>query len=98
VSADDEPRAPQRAYSHLVNAADRAVRAGRIQCHDPTHVAAQFWSILHGYGALEMAGHFDQLDGFTQVFMPMCTNLLIGLGADPERLADSAAHLPPTET
>jgi AcrR family transcriptional regulator len=88
-----ESSASQRAYGHLVDAADRAIRAGRIQDQDPVHVAAQLWSILHGYVTLELAGHFNQLDGLTQVFIPMGINLLVGLGDTPDRVARSAARI-----
>lgn len=88
-----EPTPAERAYGHLVTAADRAVRAGRIREQDPVHVSAQLWSMLHGYLGLELAGHFTQLDGLTQVFVPLGMNLLVGLGDDPERVARSAARI-----
>jgi hypothetical protein len=47
--------------------------------------------MLHGYATLEMSGHFDQLAGISQVFMPMSINLLVGLGDTPERAARSAS-------
>lgn len=83
----------QRAYGHLVDAADRAIRAGRLRQQEPTHVAAQLWSMLHGYATLEMSGHFDQFDGISQVFLPMSINLLVGLGDSPERAARSAERV-----
>lgn len=92
-SATGEPSLSQRAYGHLVDAADRAVRAGRIRDQDPAHVAAQLWSMLHGYVTLELSGHFDQLDGPLQVFVPMGINLLVGLGDTPDHAAHSAAHI-----
>lgn len=99
-SAISEPSVSQRAYRHLVDASDRAVRAGRIRNQDPARAAAQLWSMLHGYVTLELSGHFHQLDGPTQVFVPMAVNLLIGLGDTPDHAAHSAAHLqqyePPT--
>lgn len=85
----DEPSVSQRAYGHLVAATERAVRSGRIRDAEPAHVAAQLWSLLHGYVTLELSGHFDQFDGPEQVFMPMAFNLLVGLGDDPERAARS---------
>ncbi len=84
-----EPSVSQRAYGHLVAATERAVRGGRINEAEPAHVAAQLWSLLHGYVTLELSGHFDQFDGPGQVFMPMAFNLLVGLGDDPERAARS---------
>ena len=85
----DEPSVSQRAYGHLVAATERTVRSGRIREAEPAHVAAQLWSLLHGYVTLELSGHFDQFDGPEQVFMPMAFNLLVGLGDDPERAARS---------
>lgn len=78
-----------RAYEHLVRAAELAIRAGRVRGGEPEHVAAQLWSFVHGYVTLELAGHFDRLDGPVQVFKPMGINLLVGLGDDPERAAES---------
>ncbi len=92
-SVASEPSVSQRAYGHLVNAASRAIRAGRIREQDPTHVAAQLWSMLHGYATLELSGHFHQLDGISQVFLPMSINLLVGLGDTPDRAADSATRI-----
>ena len=80
------------AYRHLVTAAGRAIDAGRLRRDDAEHVAAQLWSALHGYISLELAGHFDRLDGPARVFRPAGINLLIGLGDDPQRAAASAAR------
>ncbi len=38
---------------------------------DAAHVAVQLWSSPHGYGTLELSGHFGQLDGPTPVFVAM---------------------------
>lgn len=92
-SVAGERSVSQRAYGHLVHAADRAIRAGRIREQEPAHVAAQLWSMLHGYATLEMSGHFHQLDGISQVFMPMSINLLVGLGDTPERAARSTVRI-----
>lgn len=83
----------QRAYAHLITAAARAMRAGRLRQQDPESVAAQLWSMLHGYVTLELAGHLDQLDGTTQVLIPMGTNLLVGLGDTPDHAAHSTTHI-----
>jgi AcrR family transcriptional regulator len=84
---DQDPRSPAgAAYGHLVDAARRAIAAGRLTPGDPTLVAAQLWSQLHGYVALELAGHFAHLaDPVADVLAPMTTNLLTGLG-------DRSAH------
>lgn len=88
-----EPDVSLRAYGHLVAAADRAVRAGRIRNQEPVHVAAQLWSMLHGYVTLELSGHFDLFDDLEQVFIPMAANLIVGLGDTSERAARSWARL-----
>lgn len=73
------------AYGHLVHAADRAIRAGRIHHDEPELVAAQLWSMLHGFVTLELAGHFAHLaQPPNQVLVPLGLNLLIGLGDEPE--------------
>lgn len=86
-------RQAESAYGHLVSASARAVAGGRIRRGDPEHVAAQLWSLLHGFVTLELAGHLDKFpDSATEVFIPLGTNLLAGLGADPEHLARCAAE------
>jgi AcrR family transcriptional regulator len=78
---------------HLVAASARAVAGGKIRSTDPEHVAAQLWSLLHGFVILELAGHLDRFpDGVTEVLVPLGVNLLAGLGADPEYLARCAAE------
>ena len=79
----EDTRSPAAdAYGHLVDAARRAIAAGRLAPGEPTLVAAQLWSQLHGYVALELAGHFAHLtDPVTDVLTPMTANLLTGLGA-----------------
>lgn len=80
------------AYRHLVDAAERAMRAGRIREDAPATIAAQLWSLLHGYVTLELAGHLNHLtDSTEQVLLVLGKNLLIGLGDTPELIAESAA-------
>src|SRR5699024_10686374 len=70
-----------RAYLHLVGVAERAVRAGRIRSEDPDRVAAQLWSLLHGYVTLELSGHFRRFDDPAgEVLLGLGANLLAGLG------------------
>jgi AcrR family transcriptional regulator len=80
----------QAAFGHLVSSCARAIESGRINGEDPMHAASQLWSILHGYVTLELAGHFGQLDGLTEVFFPLSINVLIGLGDTRERATYSA--------
>ncbi|MEV0700915.1 TetR/AcrR family transcriptional regulator [Saccharopolyspora sp. NPDC050389] len=80
------------AYRHLVDASERAMLASRIREDDPATIAAQLWSLLHGYVTLELAGHFDHLtDSTEQILLLLGRNLLIGLGDTPERIEASAA-------
>ncbi|SFQ70186.1 DNA-binding transcriptional regulator, AcrR family [Amycolatopsis arida] len=83
------------AYGHLVAAAHRAVQAGSIRPAEPALIAAQLWSMLHGFVALELAGHFRQLpEAADQVLAPLGTNLLIGLGGEPDHVLATAAQAP----
>lgn len=86
-----ETEAAQGAYSYLVAAVSRAMQADRIRTDNPSQVAAQLWSLIHGYVTLELSGQFSQFDdGLTQVLVPLGTNLLIGLGDASERVVNSA--------
>jgi AcrR family transcriptional regulator len=83
--------AASEAFSGLVATVARTMEAGRIRPGAPELVAAQFWSILHGYVTLELAGQFAHLDDpVTEILVPLGVNVLIGLGDDPERAAASA--------
>ncbi|ANI90872.1 Hypothetical protein BJL86_0061 [Dietzia timorensis] len=66
-------------YGHLVDTAQRAMGAGQIRPQDAAHVAAQLWSVLHGFVTLELAGHFHHVNALDEVFLPMTTNLFDGL-------------------
>ncbi|MBO0850611.1 MAG: TetR/AcrR family transcriptional regulator [Pseudonocardia sp.] len=84
--------AARGAYAHLVGAAERAIRAGRLRPDDSVLTAAQLWSLLHGYVTLELSGNFTHLqDGLVRVLMPMGVNLLVGLGDDRDRAERSVA-------
>ncbi|MEJ3657955.1 TetR/AcrR family transcriptional regulator [Actinomycetes bacterium KLBMP 9759] len=79
------------AYAPAIDAAARAMQAGRLRDADPAAVAAQFWSVLHGYASLASAGQFTQFDdSFAQVMVPLGINLLVGLGDTHERATRSA--------
>jgi AcrR family transcriptional regulator len=92
-AATIDTEAAQGAHSHLVATVSRAMHADRIRTDDPSQVAAQLWSLMHGYVTLELSGQFSQFDdGLTQVLVPLGTNLLIGLGDASERAAQSATR------
>lgn len=69
------------AFTHLVDCTTRAMAAGRFRPADATLAAAQLWSALHGYLALEIAGFYGGDEhGVAQVLLPMSVSLAIGLG------------------
>lgn len=70
----------------------RAMAAGRIRDEDPLPVAGQFWSMIHGYVLLEIAGVFgDAGNGVLRILTPHAINLLVGLG-DRREAAEASAH------
>lgn len=68
------------AFEQLVAGVRRAMAAGALRDGDAGSVAAQFWSALHGYVMLELAG-MDQVvtDPEHTVLWQMLTNLLSAL-------------------
>ncbi len=83
--------AASAAYAPAIATAARAMQSGRFREADPAAVAAQFWSVLHGYVSLASAGQLGQFDdSFTQVMVPLGINLLVGLGDTHERATESA--------
>ncbi len=69
------------AFVQLVDGVARAMAAGTLAEGDADAVAAQFWSALHGYVMLELAG-MDQVvaDPEHTVLWRMLANLLAALG------------------
>jgi AcrR family transcriptional regulator len=69
------------AFGQLVAGVRRAMSAGALRDGDAGAVAAQFWSALHGYVMLELAG-MDQVvtDPEHTVLWTMLSNLLAALG------------------
>ncbi len=86
-------------FAHLVRGVHRSIQAGRLTvAQDDTAVvaaAAQFWTVMHGFMMLELAGFFgdvnDGLAAAIQVLSPMTLSLLVALGDTPERAAQSLA-------
>ncbi|SKB04688.1 transcriptional regulator, TetR family [Aeromicrobium choanae] len=68
------------AFRQLVTFVERAMDAGRLRPDDPKAVAAQWWSALHGYMMLELAG-MDQVvkDPEHHVLWELMGNLLRSL-------------------
>ncbi|MBA0045844.1 TetR/AcrR family transcriptional regulator [Mycobacteroides sp. LB1] len=89
---------PQHASAtQLYRSVQRAMAAGRIDGSpdDAAKVAAtaaKFWTIMHGFVMLELAGFWGE-DGVAvgPVLGSMTTDLLIALGDTPERVSSSAA-------
>jgi AcrR family transcriptional regulator len=85
-------------FAHLVRGVQRSMQAGRIsQSTDAAVVtiAAQFWTVMHGFVMLELAGFFGDVNdpamAVGPVLGPMTSALLVALGDTPERVAQSLA-------
>lgn len=71
------------AYAHFVAACARLVASPRVRSESPGSTAAQIWSFMHGFTALEIAGHFEALDDpVNEVLLPLAQNVMVGLGDD----------------
>lgn len=83
------------AFEQHVETVRRVMAAGRIRRGDPVAVAAQIWSMLHGYVLLETIGVFGR-DGVPNVLGPAAVNLLVGLGDRREAAERSLLSLAST--
>jgi hypothetical protein len=73
----------------LADAMRRAVDSGRIH-GDPLSMMFQFWSAMHGYVLLELAGYLGQDDaGLESVLLPLGASVLKGWGDSPEKVKKS---------
>ena len=80
-------------YAYLHGQCVRLVETQCIRDTNPVLVAAQFWSALHGFIMLELGGHFaDVANAGADILVPMCVNLVVGLGANPAQAESSAAR------
>lgn len=80
------------AYAYLVQGCSRLVHAECVNPMAPELIAVQMWSALHGFILLELAGHFAELaDPSVDILMPMCINLVVGLGAKRDSAETAAA-------
>ncbi|MFD9318778.1 TetR/AcrR family transcriptional regulator [Streptomyces sp. NPDC060053] len=74
------------AHVHITAACRRLVDSGRAERQEPEVIAAQLWSLVHGYITLELAEHFGEFeDPVVQVMLPMGVNFSVGLGDERER-------------
>ena len=79
-------------YAYLLGKCSRLVDTDCVRKIDPDLMAAQLWSTLHGFIMLELGGYFAAVaDPAFEVLVPMCVNLVVGLGADRKRTESSAA-------
>jgi AcrR family transcriptional regulator len=77
-------------FQALVDVVRRMMAAGRIRDDDVLAVAGRFWSVNHGSTLLETVGFFGRDDhGVTHILGPLITDVLVGMGDDPERVAQS---------
>ncbi|NUA30581.1 TetR/AcrR family transcriptional regulator [Cupriavidus basilensis] len=80
-------------YAYLHWECTRLVEGGIVRKIDPDRIAAQLWSALHGFIMLELGGHFAAIDDpSAEILVPMCVNVVVGLGADRKRAETSAAN------
>ena len=81
----------REAYGVLVGACERMKTAARIDIDDPEQIAAQLWSLVHGFVSLEAGGHFDgHEDPVTSVLAPMAVAQLVGNGENHVRATECA--------
>lgn len=80
-------------FAHVVRAVHRSMLAGRITAGSPDDdaavvaTAAQFWSLIHGFVMLELAGYYGRDSAAVgPVLTSMTTNLLVALGDSPQRV------------
>lgn len=78
--AGPDPEVARAAFDQLVAFVERAMARGALRTGDPAAVAAQYWSALHGYVTLELAGIGGVVtDPEHDVLWPMLSNLLSAL-------------------
>lgn len=81
-------------FAHVVRGVHRCMLAGRLRAAAPTEAivatAAQFWSLIHGFVLLELAGFYgDDGTAVEPVLAAMTANLLVALGDSPEHVKRS---------
>lgn len=80
------------AYAHLHDGCARLVAARCVRQAEPDLIALQFWSALHGFIMLDLGGHFANVaDSATDILVPICVNMVVGLGAKRAPADASAA-------
>ncbi|WP_338889047.1 TetR/AcrR family transcriptional regulator [Rhodococcus sovatensis] len=73
-------------FRRVEEACERACVTGRFDtASDISPLAYQWWSAVHGYAMLEVAGFIDPGPGTEKVLLPLLTTLARGLGDKPIR-------------
>ncbi len=86
-------------YAQIPVFVRRCMDIGAIDEGDPVAVAAQIWTMMHGYVLAEIIGVFGTDGaGVSWVLAPHITNLLVGLGGDRDRIQQSFQRLDPPST
>lgn len=80
----------QKAFATVANACDRAIKTGRVRSPSGRHLAAQLWSLVHGYISLELSGHFAGFaDPVEEVLIPLAVSFMTGQGDDSDKSLSS---------
>ena len=78
-------------FQVMIDAAARAIEAGRFRPADPAVLARQMWSAVHGYVMLELAGHHKGDADAEKILVPLLCTLALGYGDTPEQVERSMA-------
>ncbi len=97
ITVDGNPAALSEinsVYAQIPAFVRRCMDTGAIDEGDPVAVAAQIWTMMHGYVLAEIIGVFGaDGGGVSRVLAPHITNLLVGLGGDRQRIQESFQRL-----
>nr|WP_240963307.1 TetR-like C-terminal domain-containing protein [Antrihabitans stalactiti] len=89
-AASTEGTSYQQSFATVANACDRAINAGRVRSPSGRHLAAQLWSLVHGYISLELGGHFAGFgDPVDEVLIPLAVSFMTGQGDDRDKSLSS---------
>lgn len=80
----------QQSFATVTNACDRAITSCRVRSSSGRHLAAQLWSLVHGYISLELSGHFEGFgDPVEEVLIPLAVGFMTGQGDDRDKALSS---------
>ncbi|MGV8871243.1 MAG: TetR/AcrR family transcriptional regulator [Rhodococcus sp. (in: high G+C Gram-positive bacteria)] len=69
------------AYAVLTATCEKLADAGGVSPLDGEQIAAELWSLVHGFVTLEISGHFERLaDPVSMLLQPMAINHFVGMG------------------